>query len=111
MFNELSLDNNSKFFFTNENIPGLLNLKLKFSFFISSDKPHNPLLNSGAIMSAAILLNLVHPDMKMSEKFDFVSDYIKRIAGDEFLRYEKTKIRGLFFIHLLSQNLIVNVLF
>ena len=25
----------------------------------STDKPHNPLLNSGAIMSASLLLNLV----------------------------------------------------
>ena len=33
----------------------------------SADKPHNPLLNSGAIMSAAILLNVVNPEMKISE--------------------------------------------
>ena len=56
----------------------------------SNDKPHNPLLNSGAIMSAAILLTLVNPDMKMSEKFDFVSDYIKRIAGGEFLSFNNS---------------------
>ena len=43
----------------------------------SPDKPHNPLLNSGAIMSAAILLNVVNPEMKISEKFDFLSDYIQ----------------------------------
>jgi len=52
----------------------------------AENKPHNPMLNSGAIMSSAILLNLVHPDMKLSEKFDFVTDYIKRMAGGEFLR-------------------------
>ncbi len=52
-----------------------------------TDKPHNPLLNSGAIMSAAIMLYLVNPEMKLSEKFDFVTEYIKRIAGGEFLRY------------------------
>ena len=59
MFNELSLDFNNK--------------------------PHNPLLNSGAIMSSAILLSLVNPDMKMSEKFDFVSDYLRKMAGGEFV--------------------------
>ena len=59
MFNELSLDCNNK--------------------------PHNPLLNSGAIMSSAILLSLVHPDRKMSEKFDFVSDYLRKMAGGEFV--------------------------
>jgi glutaminase len=52
-----------------------------------SDKPHNPLLNSGAIMSASLLLNLVHPEMKMSEKFDYVENYLQRIAGGEFFRF------------------------
>jgi glutaminase len=54
-------------------------------FFL--DKPHNPLLNSGAIMSASLLLNLVHPEMKMSEKFDYVENYLQRIAGGEFFRF------------------------
>ena len=48
MFNELSLDFNSKCSFAC--------VKYKYVF---ADKPHNPLLNSGAIMSASILLNLV----------------------------------------------------
>ena len=72
MFNELSLDNNS------EDISH--NVLLSFWFCDhpkSPDKPHNPLLNSGAIMSAAILLNVVNPEMKISEKFDFLSDYIQ----------------------------------
>jgi hypothetical protein len=38
-------------------------------------------------MSASLLLNLVHPDMKMSEKFDFVENYLQRIAGGEFFRF------------------------
>jgi len=61
-------------------------LLLTFLAFFS-DKPHNPLLNSGAIMSASLLLNLVHPEMKMSEKFDFVENYLQRIAGGEFFRF------------------------
>ena len=48
MFNELSLDFNSKF-----------NFKCVAYKYMFADKPHNPLLNSGAIMSASILLNLV----------------------------------------------------
>ena len=51
------------------------------------DKPHNPLLNSGAIMSSAMLLNLIYPEMKMSEKFDFVTDYLRKMAGGEHVRY------------------------
>ena len=45
------------------------------------DKPHNPLLNSGAIMSSALLLKLVQPEMEMSEKFDLVWQYFSKIAG------------------------------
>ena len=62
-----------------------LALSSTFKHLLFSDKPHNPLLNSGAIMSAAIQLCLVHPEMKMSEKFEFLSDYMKRLAGGEFL--------------------------
>jgi hypothetical protein len=44
------------------------------------------MLNAGAIMMSSLLLNLVHPDMKMSEKFDFVENYLQRIGGGEFFR-------------------------
>ncbi len=90
--------------------------KVEAIFYIRpADKPHNPLLNSGAIMSAAILLNRVndrkilktntlvfylfflaffqvHPEMKLSEKFDFVTDYIRRIGGGEFLGFNNSGI-------------------
>ena len=56
-------------------------------FLSHLDKPHNPLLNSGAIMSSSILLNKVHPEMKMSEKFDYVTDYLRKMAGGEFVGY------------------------
>ena len=71
MFNELSLDFNSK------------NGCVIWQRFISTilDKPHNPLLNSGAIMSSALLLNLVKPEMPMSEKFDLVMQYFGKMAG------------------------------
>ncbi|XP_040578075.1 glutaminase liver isoform, mitochondrial isoform X3 [Lepeophtheirus salmonis] len=64
MFNELSLDKNNK--------------------------PHNPLLNSGAIMSSAILLNLIHPEMKMSEKFDYVLEYLRKMAGGESIGFNNS---------------------
>ena len=68
MFNELSLDFNSK----HQTVHCLTR---------STDKPHNPLLNSGAIMSASILLNLVKPEMPMSEKFDLVMENFGKMAG------------------------------
>ena len=36
-------------------------------------------------MSSAILLNKIRPDMKMSEKFDYVTDYLRKMAGGEFV--------------------------
>ena len=48
------------------------------------------MLNAGAIMTSSLLLNLVHPDMKMSEKCDFDENYPQRIAGGEFFRFVPT---------------------
>ena len=105
MFNELTLDFNSnektteKFkileFFALSTISKIYFGEFKYSFYSQNqvflieitflDKPHNPLLNSGAIMSSAILLNRIKPDMKMSEKFDYVTEYLRKIAGGEFI--------------------------
>ncbi len=52
-------------------------VRIPLTIFVK-DKPHNPLVNSGAIMSVALLLNLVRPDLvDMAAKFDFVLNYIK----------------------------------
>nr|XP_053635223.1 glutaminase liver isoform, mitochondrial-like isoform X2 [Cherax quadricarinatus] len=48
-----------------------------------NDKPHNPLVNAGSIVVNALLHSLVKPDMTSSEKFDFVQQYFKRLAGGE----------------------------
>lgn len=61
MFNELVLDHNKK--------------------------PHNPMINAGAIIVCSLLQSLVEPQMKVSDKFDFVTNYFKRLAGYEFLGF------------------------
>ncbi|XP_045102329.1 glutaminase liver isoform, mitochondrial-like isoform X3 [Portunus trituberculatus] len=48
-----------------------------------NDKPHNPLVNAGSIIINSLLYCLVKPDMSSSEKFDFVQNYMKRLAGGE----------------------------
>jgi len=53
----------------------------------SSNKPHNPMLNSGAMMTSAIVSTLIEPSMKNSEKFDYVLQYMKKFAGGEFLGF------------------------
>lgn len=37
--------------------------------FFNADKPHNPMINSGAIMTAA----LIKPELSSADRFDFVS--------------------------------------
>ena len=44
-------------------------------------QPHNPMVNSGAIMSAALLLYMVKPELSTSEKFEFVHNFLSRMAG------------------------------
>ena len=41
------------------------------------------MINSGAIMSAAMLLYLVRPEMSVSEKYEYVYDFFSRMAGRE----------------------------
>lgn len=50
-------------------------------------KPHNPMINAGAIVVCSLLKTLVHPDMTPSEKFDFIMDYFKRMAGGEYIGF------------------------
>jgi len=38
------------------------------------------MVNSGAIMSASILLQLVKPEMTMAEKYDYVYGFFKVIC-------------------------------
>ena len=59
-------------------------------FFAFLDQPHNPMVNSGAIMSAAILLNLVKKELNIAKKFDFVLDFFKRMAGGEYLGFNNS---------------------
>ncbi|KAA0183319.1 hypothetical protein HAZT_HAZT007268 [Hyalella azteca] len=40
-----------------------------------NNKPHNPLVNAGAIVVSALLQQLVRPQLASSEKFDFVQQY------------------------------------
>ena len=65
--------------------PNEIVLKLNTLFiqlvFHFQDKPHNPMLNSGAIMSSALAFHLVHPEMRLAEKFDYMKSYFQRIAG------------------------------
>ena len=53
-------------------------------------QPHNPMINSGAILSAAMLLYLVRPEMSNSEKFEFVQNFFSRMAGGLPVGFQNT---------------------
>ncbi|CAH0562557.1 unnamed protein product [Brassicogethes aeneus] len=50
-------------------------------------KPHNPMINAGAILVCALLKTLVGPEMSLAEKFDFTMNYFERLAGNEDLGF------------------------
>jgi len=56
-----------------------------------SGKPFNPYINSGALMSAALILKLVRPDLKdMASKFDYVHEFFRDMAGDEHVGFNNS---------------------
>ncbi len=57
----------------------------------SADQPHNPMVNSGAIMSASILLYLLKPEMNVAQKYDYVFDFFKVSATLSSLSFIKQK--------------------
>ena len=59
--------------------------------FLPTDKPFNPLINSGALLSAAILLRLVRPELDdLARKYEFVYQIFERMAGGESLQFNNS---------------------
>ena len=69
-FNEIAVDYNGW---------NILSLESVLSVILG--QPHNPMINSGAIMSAALLLYMVKPELSLSEKFEYVHHFFTRMAG------------------------------
>jgi glutaminase len=44
---------------------------------LATEKPHNPMINAGAILVCTLLKTLVTPEMTLAEKFDFTMNYFK----------------------------------
>ena len=55
-----------------------------------NNQPHNPMINSGAIMSAALALYMVKPELSISEKFELVTDFFSRIAGKKMVGFQNS---------------------
>ncbi|XP_014256097.1 glutaminase kidney isoform, mitochondrial-like isoform X2 [Cimex lectularius] len=50
-------------------------------------KPHNPMINAGAILVCSLLKTLIYPEMTLAEKFDFTMNLFKRLAGGEYMGF------------------------
>uniref|UniRef100_A0A1B6IUY0 glutaminase n=1 Tax=Homalodisca liturata TaxID=320908 RepID=A0A1B6IUY0_9HEMI len=50
-------------------------------------KPHNPMINAGAILVCSLLKTLVEAEMTLAEKFDYSMNYFRRLAGGEYLGF------------------------
>jgi glutaminase len=50
-------------------------------------KPHNPMVNAGAIIVCSLLKSMVRPEMTLAEKFDYTFNYFKRLSGGEYMGF------------------------
>ena len=64
--------------------------KTAFSHHCLTVKPHNPMVNSGSIIINSLIQTLMKPDMSLAEKFDYVKDYMNRMAGGETVGFNNS---------------------
>lgn len=56
-----------------------------------NNKPHNPLINSGALVSASLILQLVKPELEdMAQKYDYLFGLFERLVGEELLEFNNS---------------------
>ncbi|TNN73137.1 Glutaminase kidney isoform, mitochondrial [Liparis tanakae] len=54
------------------------------------DKPHNPMVNAGAI----VISSLIKPDSNKAERFDYVMEYLKRLSGAEYVGFSNATFQS-----------------
>ncbi|KAI5610147.1 glutaminase liver isoform, mitochondrial isoform X2 [Silurus asotus] len=54
------------------------------------EKPHNPMVNAGAI----VISSLLKPGSMKAEKFDYMMDYMKRMAGGEYVGFSNATFQS-----------------
>ncbi|VEN60939.1 unnamed protein product [Callosobruchus maculatus] len=50
-------------------------------------KPHNPMINAGAIIICSLLKTIYNPEMSSAEKFDFTLNYFEAKIWDSIMLY------------------------
>ncbi|XP_071399586.1 glutaminase kidney isoform, mitochondrial-like [Centroberyx affinis] len=54
------------------------------------DKPHNPMVNAGAI----VISSLIKPVSNKAERFDYVMDFLKSMAGNEYVGFSNATFQS-----------------
>ncbi|KAK3512598.1 hypothetical protein QTP70_017203 [Hemibagrus guttatus] len=65
-------------------------LKFNMLYLDDDDKPHNPMVNAGAI----VISSLIKPGANKSEKFDYVMDFVKKMAGKEYVGFSNATFQS-----------------
>ncbi|XP_068609401.1 glutaminase kidney isoform, mitochondrial isoform X2 [Brachionichthys hirsutus] len=54
------------------------------------DKPHNPMVNAGAI----VVSSLIKPDSNKAERFDYVMEVLKRMCGTQYVSFSNATFQS-----------------
>ncbi|XP_036386884.1 glutaminase 2b [Megalops cyprinoides] len=54
------------------------------------DKPHNPMVNAGAI----VISSLIKPGSNKAERFDYVMDFVNKMAGREYVGFSNATFQS-----------------
>ncbi|KAM9444160.1 glutaminase 2b isoform 3-T3 [Clarias gariepinus] len=65
-------------------------LKFNMLSLDDDDKPHNPMVNAGAI----VISSLIKPGANKAEKFDYVMDFVKKMAGKEYVGFSNATFQS-----------------
>ncbi|KAM4588294.1 glutaminase 2b isoform 2-T2 [Odontesthes bonariensis] len=65
-------------------------LKFNVLSLDDEDKPHNPMVNAGAIL----ISSLIKPHSNKAEKFDYVMEFVKKMAGQEYVAFSNATFQS-----------------
>ncbi|XP_070831738.1 glutaminase kidney isoform, mitochondrial isoform X2 [Chaetodon trifascialis] len=65
-------------------------LRFNKLFLNDDDKPHNPMVNAGAI----VCTSLIKQGASNAEKFDYVMNFLKKMAGNEYVGFSNATFQS-----------------
>ncbi|XP_060925641.1 glutaminase 2b isoform X2 [Limanda limanda] len=65
-------------------------LKFNMLSLDDEDKPHNPMVNAGAI----VISSLIKPCSNKADKFDYVMEFVKKMAGQEYVGFSNATFQS-----------------